>query len=711
MACLLRVTSRAQMARSLSHSRRHSTYSYPFVYSNEVRDAKADRKPIVALESTIITHGMPYPKNLETALEVEDIIRRQGATPATIAILQGQLTIGLTRDQLQYLAKAKGVIKASRRDLAPVMAARQDGATTVAGTIIAAELADIPIFVTGGIGGVHREGENTMDVSADLTELGRSKMLVVCSGVKSILDIGRTLEYLETQGVTVCSFGESAEFPAFYTTRSGYHAPHRVSDASQAARILQSAYRLQLSSGIVIAVPVPEEYAMDGNVIETVIKNALLEANNQGIRGKEVTPFLLAAVSAATGGVSLDANVALIKNNAKVGADVAFQFQKLRNADNLENALNIGVSKSTAKCMTNSSRQFHTTCRDKGSESVENLIRDDSAGDVLIIGGANVDRTYRVTEDQVQLDGSTHACRTEQCAGGVARNMAEALWRLRDGRARLLTVIGDDAEGQYIQDIAPGLLLDGCIITNARTAIYAAMFDKKGECIMGLGDMDIHNHVTIDLINKHINVLKNAPLVVLDGNLPATTMDYVLKLCTEYKKPVFFEPTDRRKAVKALSNNHRVKYASPNIMELRAMADFLKPKNNITKSNDLEEIINLSKIVLEFVDLLLVTRGSAGVVTIKSVNEITDSSPINSHEFEVRLYSAEVLNHIENVSGAGDCFSSGFIYGVILGLDECKSISFGFSAAKEALLSKRTVPCTFNKHNYNETIKYSAWSF
>ncbi|XP_050352416.1 uncharacterized protein LOC126774828 [Nymphalis io] len=706
MACLLRVTSRAQMARFLSYSRRLSTY--PFVYSNEVRDAKADRKPIVALESTIITHGMPYPKNLETALEVEDIIRRQGATPATIAILQGQLTIGLTRDQLQYLAKAKGVIKASRRDLAPVLAAQKDGATTVAGTIIAAELADIPIFVTGGIGGVHRQGEDTMDVSADLNELGRSKTLVVCSGVKSILDIGRTLEYLETQGVTVCSFGGSEEFPAFYTTRSGHHAPHRVTDALQAARILIAAQRL--SSGIVIAVPIPEEHAMDGNVIETVIKNALLEANKQGIRGKEVTPFLLAAVSAATGGVSLDANIALIKNNAKVGADIAVQFQKLRNADNLENAHNIAVSKSTGKCMTNSSRQFHT-CRSKGSDRDENIIRDGTAGDVLIIGGANVDRTYRVTEDRVQLDGSTHACKTEQCAGGVARNMAEALWRLRDGRARLLTAIGDDTDGQYLQDIAPGLLLDGCIVKNTRTAMYAAMFDKKGECLMGLGDMDIHNHITIELVNKHINVLKNAPLIVLDGNLPATTMDYVLKICTEYKKPVFFEPTDRRKAIKALSNSHRVKYASPNIMELRAMADFLKPNNNIKKSNDLEEIINLSKIVLEFVDLLLITRGSAGVVTVKSLNENTNLSPINSHEFEVRLYSAEALNSIENVSGAGDCFSSGFIYGVLLGLNECKSVSLGFSAAKEALLSKRTVPCTFNKHNYNETVKYSAWSF
>ncbi|CAH2099878.1 unnamed protein product [Euphydryas editha] len=400
MSCLLRVTSRVQLARSLSITRRYSVQ--PFVYSDEVRDAKADGKPIVALESTIITHGMPYPRNLETALEVEDIIRRQGATPATIAILKGQLTIGLTQEKIQYLAKARGVIKTSRRDIAAVVAAKRDGATTVAGTIIASELADIPVFVTGGIGGVHREGEDTLDVSADLTELGRSKTLVVCSGVKSILDIGRTLEYLETQGVTVCSFGESEEFPAFYTTRSGYKAPFCVQNSSQAAQILMAAHRLQLSSGILVAVPIPDEHAMDGNLIETVIKNALVEANNQGIRGKEVTPFLLAAVSAATGGASLAANIALIKNNAKVGADIAVQFQKLRNASNAGNALNIGSSKSSGKFTTNSSRQFHTTCRARGSSSNDHVVKNDTTADVLVVGGANVDKTYRLTEERVQ---------------------------------------------------------------------------------------------------------------------------------------------------------------------------------------------------------------------------------------------------------------------------------------------------------------------
>ncbi|XP_050673273.1 pseudouridine-5'-phosphate glycosidase isoform X3 [Leptidea sinapis] len=374
----------------------HST----LVYSEEVKCAITENKPIVALESTIITHGMPYPQNVETALEVENIIREQGAVPATIAILKGQLHIGLTKPQLENFGKQKGVIKTSRRDLAFVVADKLNGATTVAGTIIAAELADIPVFVTGGIGGVHRDGENTMDVSADLTELSRSKTLVVCSGVKSILDIGKTLEYLETHGVTVCAFGDSKEFPSFYTRRSGFEAPYNVIDATHAARVMKAARDLHLSSGIVVAVPICEKDAMNDKVIEEAIENALREANQRGIRGKEITPYLLAAVSAATGGASLGANIALIKNNAKVGADIAVQYQKLRNNCSSEEGHKMGNNPQFHV----PSRNMHTTPRGVIKENgfvcfPTQLER----GDVLVIGGANVDRTYRISEEKIQL--------------------------------------------------------------------------------------------------------------------------------------------------------------------------------------------------------------------------------------------------------------------------------------------------------------------
>ncbi|CAB3237275.1 unnamed protein product [Arctia plantaginis] len=381
------------------YKRGYSLEASSLIFSEEVRRAKAENKPIVALESTIITHGMPYPQNIDTALQVESIIRELGAVPATIAILKGQLTIGLSEDQIRYLAKAKGVVKASRRDLAPIAAAKLDGATTVAGTIIAAELADIPVFVTGGIGGVHRQGENTLDISADLNELGRSKTLVVCSGVKSILDIGRTLEYLETQGVCVCAFGQSTDFPAFYTPKSGYRAPHRVSDAQHAAKLLQAAYNLRLNSGIVVAVPIPQEFAMNEKVIEVSIQRALKEAAEKGIQGKEVTPFLLSAVAKATGGASLNANIALIKNNAKVGANIAVELKKLKNVGN---SFNSKVGKGSGG---NSVRHFHSSSRADCDTDDAPLIEPSKMcdGDVLVIGGANVDRAYRLKEERVQV--------------------------------------------------------------------------------------------------------------------------------------------------------------------------------------------------------------------------------------------------------------------------------------------------------------------
>lgn len=686
MAYLAKYISRSSRLAKF-YQRGYSTAS-PFVFSEEVSCAKSEGKPIVALESTIITHGMPYPQNLETAKQVENIIRERGAIPATIAILKGQLTIGLSEDQLSYLAQAKGVVKASRRDLAPIAAAKLDGATTVAGTIIAAQLADIPVFVTGGIGGVHRHGEDTLDVSADLNELGRSNTLVVCSGVKSILDIGRTLEYLETQGVCVCAFGDTSDFPAFYTARSGFTAPHRVADASGAARVLHAARELQLSSGTVVAVPIPQEYAMDEKIIEDAISGALKKAEKQGVSGKEVTPFILSAVVKATSGASLQANIALIKNNAKVGADIAVEFKKLKNVDNSRNAFNIGSSKGVGKCSSNSSRHFHTSCS-RGTDDEPLFSADKNCdGDVLVIGGANVDRTYRLKEDGVQLDGSTHMCGTEQGAGGVARNMAEALYRLRGGRTKLLTAVGDDADGEYLANVAPGLLLDDCIVKNGRTPSYAAVMDVRGECLLGLGDMALHNHITVDLVKKYINVLEKAPLIVLDGNVPQSTINYVLDTCQRLQKPVFFEPTDRRKAPKIIQHQ-QISYASPNLSELRAMAQKNEASQGThTKDNsEITEIIKLYSTVSKVIQFVIVTMGSKGVITMRRNR---------SHNIVTKFYPTEPIPKIENVSGAGDCFASGFIVGMLSGLQESQSIFLGFEAAKMALLCRNTVPPNLN---------------
>ena len=291
--------------------------------SPEVRAALAEGKPVVALESTIISHGMPYPQNVETAMNVEQIVRQNGAVPATIAIIGGKLKAGLSADEIEYLGK-KGyaVTKASRRDLPVLVARGEDGATTVATTMIIAAMAGIKVFATGGIGGVHRGAEVTMDISADLEELARTPVLVVCAGAKSILDLGLTLEYLETKGVPVIGYG-TEELPAFYTRKSGFGVDYRLDTPEEVAAAFRAKLEMDLGGGMLVTNPIPEQYSMDPDVINKAIDEAVAEANAQGIRGKQTTPFLLAKIKDITGGDSLASNIRLVYNNAALAAKVA----------------------------------------------------------------------------------------------------------------------------------------------------------------------------------------------------------------------------------------------------------------------------------------------------------------------------------------------------------------------------------------------------
>ncbi|MBC3934710.1 pseudouridine-5'-phosphate glycosidase [Undibacterium rugosum] len=298
------------------------------VFSAEVQAAREAGKPVVALESTIISHGMPYPQNVQTAKEVEQIIRDQGAVPATIAIMNGKIHIGLSDAELELLGQSRDAIKVSRRDLPYVLSTGKLGATTVAATMICAGLADIKVFVTGGIGGVHRGAETSFDISADLQELAQTSVAVVCAGAKSILDLGLTLEYLETHGVPVVSVGQEA-FPAFFTRDSGFRADFRLDTAQQQALFLSTKWTLGLQGGVVIANPVPEADAMPGTEIEAITRQALDEAQQQGIGGKAVTPFLLARIKELTAGRSLHTNIALVKNNALCGAQLALAYSRL----------------------------------------------------------------------------------------------------------------------------------------------------------------------------------------------------------------------------------------------------------------------------------------------------------------------------------------------------------------------------------------------
>jgi pseudouridine-5'-phosphate glycosidase len=297
--------------------------------SPEVAEAIASGGPVVALESTIITHGMPYPANLETALGVEAVVRDNGAIPATIAVINGELRVGLEHHELETLAQAKDVVKASGRDLAVAMVRGQTAGTTVSATMLLADLAGIEIFATGGVGGVHRGAEQTFDISADLTELGRTKTAVVCAGVKSILDIAKTLEYLETQRVPVIAFG-TEDFPAFFTRQSGFKADHRLDTAQEIAHAMHLHHQLGTGTGLLIANPIPEQAALTPEFIDGTIADAVREAEERGIGRKQLTPFLLARINELSKGESLKANIELVRNNARLAARMAVAYAALK---------------------------------------------------------------------------------------------------------------------------------------------------------------------------------------------------------------------------------------------------------------------------------------------------------------------------------------------------------------------------------------------
>ena len=291
------------------------------IISEEVKEAINGNKAVVALESTIISHGMPYPQNYDTALLVENTVRKNNAVPATIAIIDGKIKVGLSLRDLEIISTGKNILKASRRDLPVIISKKLHAATTVSATMICAALASLKIFATGGIGGVHRNAQNTFDISADLTELSITNIAVVSAGVKSILDIGLTLEYLETMGVPVIGY-RTDEFPAFYTRQSGYKVNYRLESPEEIAEAMKVKRELGLNGGMIIANPVPEEFSMDKKIIDEAIEASLIKADKNNIKGKDVTPFLLSEINNITGGTSLESNIKLVMNNAKLAAEI-----------------------------------------------------------------------------------------------------------------------------------------------------------------------------------------------------------------------------------------------------------------------------------------------------------------------------------------------------------------------------------------------------
>lgn len=637
-----------------------------------VQSVLNNKQPIVALESTIITHGMPFPQNLETALEVEEIVRSQGATPATIAILNGRLKVGLSSIDLKELASTdpKKVIKCSRRDLPFVVGNRLSGGTTVAGTMIIANMVGIRIFATGGIGGVHREGESTMDVSADLVELGRTPVCVVSSGVKSILDIPRTLEFLETQGVCVSTYGSpEGKFPDFYTTDSGCKVPYNVDCPEDAAKLIQSLVDLKLDSGMLVAVPVPTEYAMDKQEINEAITKALIDAKAQGIEGKAVTPFLLAAISKLTQGKSLASNMALIKNNAKVAAQIAKAF-----------------SNPSTPCKTDSSPP-------------------------VVIGGSILDLSMTL-KDSFELDGATYDVKVKQSGGGVGRNLAEGIYKLY-GSANLISAVGNDELGKSLLNLIPAPLTTKITqIPNRSTSLCSVIFDKDGDCKIIMGNMEIHACITPELIMKHESILQQTPLIIMDGNLPLSTMETILTIAKQHKKPVFFETTDMRIATKPFTLPKElwqaIKFISPNLFELVELSKIITGKEMIIPHGDNIELLPFAKRVLESVHdhfhCILLTLGAHGVIVDRrKTNNLLDTGndQLWLDERSLRFYPTEEVTNLVNVSGAGDSFSSGFITNMLRGKSEEECISLGFFAAQKALQSESAVPKRYFDNEQN----------
>lgn len=657
-----------------THSR-HCKQDSLFTIHPDVKEALAHHRPVVALESTIITHGMPYPHNLSTAKEVEAIVRAEGSIPATIGILEGRIHVGLSSDELDFLAQSKTALKVSRRDLPYVISKGLSGGTTVSGTMIAANKAGIPVFVTGGIGGVHRDGENSLDVSADLTELGRTPIAVVSAGVKSILDIGRTLEYLETQGVCVATYGDSKSFPAFFSRQSGFTSPYNISSPQEAADLIASTFSLGLKSGLLLAVPIPEEHAATGQQIEDAIQTAVTEASSKGVTGRDVTPFILQRVSELTKGKSLQANIALIRNNARVGSQIAHALSKL-----------------------NENKEGHV----RGNIKTQKTMDQKMDSKTIVIGGINVDFIAKGTTKKL-LFGQTNPGSVCQSFGGVGRNIADCLSRLGH-KPLFISAIGKDSHSDAVLNYCKHMDTSAVArLQDQRTATYCAVITESGELSLGLGDMDIHQQIQEQYVSQFVDQLSSASLIVLDGNIPVSTINYVCRIAKKHAVPVWFEPTDADKACKPfLSESWKaLAFTSPNLTELCTMNHTLGLPTPAELPRSLEDVLGcapaLSRPLLEHLHCVVVTLGSLGVLVCGEHEAGTVNLQPRKQKRKARLcavhYPALTVSPEEtvNVSGAGDSFAGAMMVGILQGLHTDSCVQMGLLAARRSLLSPHPI--------------------
>ncbi|KAN0034641.1 hypothetical protein ACTFIV_001172 [Dictyostelium citrinum] len=691
---------------------------YNIKLSKEVEDALRFGKPIVSLESTIISHGMPFPQNYETALEVESIVRSYGVVPATIAILNGTIHIGLTEKEIHYLATVgKDAIKTSRRDIAMVTSMGKTGSTTVSATILFSNLVGIKVFVTGGLGGVHRGAETSLDISADLTELGKNGVMVVSAGVKSILDIQKTLEYLETQGVTVVTYG-SDEFPAFFTKHSGVKTPNRLDTIDQCAKLLYSNQLLQLKSGMVVAVPPRDNEHSE--LIDRAIKESIEQSKVDGILGKDITPYLLKKVNEKTGGKSLESNIELVKNNARIGSQISKHYYNLlKNKQSPTSTASVvgGGIKGDELVFNYFDQRVNTFLQNyfnsllaaetlllnspsklkglNGPKPNKQLADNHIEYDIVVVGGAVIDMiSHPFKKSGFQMETSNPGAISIKM-GGVGRNVAEVLSRLQMN-SLFISLVGDDVHSGLMMESFQTMNLSSNgvgIKVGSKTAIYNAIMNDRGDLAVAIAQMDIFDEITPSYISKFD--LTSSKLLVFDGNIPTESMTYLAQLSRSKGIKLWFEPTSVYKSSKIVEPFilSSITYISPNRDELIKISNeiikkgLIKFENIINNDiNDLENIKKHSIILIESGIKYIITKmGSKGVLLAYKKDD---------GEFKFELFSAPEVpdNKIVDVTGAGDSLVGCTIYSILLGHNLTTAIpQYGTPCAKESLLSTNPV--------------------
>ncbi|KAJ3040278.1 hypothetical protein HK097_002605 [Rhizophlyctis rosea] len=610
------------------------------------------------------------------ALDVERIVKAEGATPATIAVMHGRVKVGLSTSELEFLAKVgQKARKTSRRDLALVMSQGEYGATTVSGTMVVAHRAGIKVFVTGGIGGVHRGGESTMDISADLTELGRTPVTVVCAGVKSILDIERTLEYLETHGVTVATYGMSDEFPAFYVPRSGFKSMVNLTTPEACAGLIKSNIDLQLESGTVIAVPIrAQDSVVDPVRLQATISDALMDARKRGIKGKDQTPFLLNRVNQLTRGRSLAANIALVKNNAQVGSRIAVALSEQLSKTTISPA-NRDKPTSPPPNPNNADEKKPTSPSPQPPFRPQLQPSPTFSNRPFIVGGSVLDITAKWISPTANC--SSHPAKASdtdfkgllstsspgtvtQTPGGVGRNIAEACFRT-GGNPLLHTVVGDDLAGRGLVGHLEGLGMDTSGVEVAKgqaTAVYNALLLPNGNLLGAVADMSLHDRIDGGKVADRI--MKERPRILcFDGNITTECMEAILETCRKTESITIFEPTSVPKSQKILSLPHTlyesIKIITPDRHELRAMAKQLLTTYDL-KIDDLSDEQILRWVLLRFESVFL-KRGGDGVLACGR-NE-------SGEAYKAEFRPQKMLRECVSVTGAGDSFVGAVISGLL----------------------------------------------